>query len=145
MTIGVDLGDKWSEACVIDARGHTMVPHRVRRIAQSASKGDGGDAEVLARLERVDSQLLSPMAHRSEAAQRDRILVQARGGVWAVAPSLASTKDGRRRSRRPLRWRCCNGWWHAGRGDRRRACSSGRARSASPIRWIRGRARRRLL
>ncbi len=30
VTIGLDLGDKWSEACGVDANGRTVLRHRVR-------------------------------------------------------------------------------------------------------------------
>lgn len=56
-------------------------PRQVRLIAQSGSKSDGFDAEVLARLRRADQKLLSPITHRSEVAQRDRIVLQAREGL----------------------------------------------------------------
>ena len=122
MTIGVDLGDKHSEACVLDAAGeelerfrvrttepglakrfggleparvvlevgthspwvsrrlqalgHEVIvanPRRVRLIAENDAKTDGFDAELLARLGRVDPRLLAPVAHRGEQAQRDLV------------------------------------------------------------------------
>jgi len=119
LTIGLDLGDKWSEGCVVDASGRVVLrhrmrttragldelrayagarvvleagthspwvsrhlkgsgfevivanPRRVRLIAESDTKSDGFDAEVLARLGRADPKLLAPIAHRSESVQRD--------------------------------------------------------------------------
>jgi hypothetical protein len=38
----------------------------VRLIAESTSKGDDFDAETLARLGRIDLNLLSPIRHRGE-------------------------------------------------------------------------------
>ena len=120
LTIGLDLGDKHTEACVMDgsgevletfrvrttqvaldralarfeasrivlevgthspwvsrrvtAAGHEVIvanPRRVRLIAENDSKNDRFDAELLARLGRVDPSLLSPIVHRGEQAQRD--------------------------------------------------------------------------
>lgn len=56
-------------------------PRRVRLISQSDKKNDKSDAEQLARLGRVDPDLLSPISHRGEEAQRDRVLLLARDGM----------------------------------------------------------------
>jgi len=56
-------------------------PRRVRLIAESDSKCDRLDAEHLARLGRIDPGLLAPIVHRSEQAQRDRMLLLAREGL----------------------------------------------------------------
>jgi len=51
---------------------------RVRLISESSRKDDKLDAKTLARLARIDPQLLSPIRHRSEQAQ-DLIMVRAGG------------------------------------------------------------------
>lgn len=56
-------------------------PRRVRLIAESDKKSDRFDAEQLARLGRMDPGLLSPIVHRGERAQRDRVLLLARDGL----------------------------------------------------------------
>ena len=56
-------------------------PRRVRLIAESDKKSDRFDAEQLARVGRVDPELLWPIAHRGERAQRDRVLLLARDGL----------------------------------------------------------------
>jgi transposase len=56
-------------------------PRRVRLIAESDRKSDRFDAEQLARLGRLDPELLAPIVHRGERAQRDRVLVLARDGL----------------------------------------------------------------
>lgn len=56
-------------------------PRRVRLIAESDKKSDRFDAEQLARLGRMDPALLSPIVHRGERAQRDRVLLLARDGL----------------------------------------------------------------
>jgi transposase len=69
---------------LVERAGHEVVianPRRVRLIAENDSKTDHVDAELLARLGRVDPGLLKPILHRGEAAQRDRILLLARDGL----------------------------------------------------------------
>lgn len=69
---------------VIENAGHELIianPRRVRLIAENDSKTDEVDAELLARLARVDPELLKPIVHRGEQAQRDRILLLARDGL----------------------------------------------------------------
>jgi len=69
---------------VIEQAGHELIianPRRVRLIAENDSKTDEVDAELLARLARVDPELLKPIVHRGERAQRDRVLLLARDGM----------------------------------------------------------------
>ena len=61
-------------------------PRRVRLIAEGDSKSDRSDAEQLARLGRVDPDLLSPIVHRGKEAQCDRILLLAREGMGWDGP-----------------------------------------------------------
>lgn len=145
VTIGLDLGDRQSELCVMDGagavatrgraattargvtaalapypgarvvlevgthspwvsrllaqHGHEVIvanPGRVRRIAGVTNKSDRIDAELLARLGRMDPQLLRPIQHRGEPVQRDRALlrvrdqfVRARTGLVIQARGLA--------------------------------------------------------
>ncbi len=142
-TIGLDLGDKYSEAVVLDgggeeverfrvrttqpglsrrfagfeptrvvlevgthspwasrllaAQGHEVIvanPRRVRLIAENDAKSDGFDAELLARLGRMDPRLLSPVAHRGEAAQRDLVLLRARDGFVRARTQLINQVRG---------------------------------------------------
>ena len=130
VTIGLDLGDKRSQAVVLDAEGEvveerkmattkvalgpmleqyagclvvmevgthspwvsrlfkergfrviTANPRQVRLISKSQRKSDRFDAEMLARLGRLDPSLLSPVHHRGEETQKDRALLQARDGL----------------------------------------------------------------
>ncbi len=143
LTIGLDLGDKYSEGCVVDAsgevvetfrvrttqaaldrvlarfgkarvvlevgthspwvsrriaaQGHEVIvanPRRVRLIAENDSKSDGFDAELLARLGRVDPQLLCPIVHRGEQAQRDLVLLRARDGLVRARTQLVNQVRG---------------------------------------------------
>lgn len=126
-TVGCDLGDKFSHACVLDERGQvvgrarlttsrpgfrkwfaTLEPSRVaievgthsrwvskllkelghevivanarqvRLIYQGKRKNDKLDAEKLARLARADTELLSPIRHRSEEAHSELIVLRNR-------------------------------------------------------------------
>jgi transposase len=143
LTIGLDLGDKHTEACVVDgsgevvetfrvrttepaldralsrfeasrvvlevgthspwvsrrvtALGHEVVvanPRRVRLIAENDSKNDRFDAELLARLGRLDPSLLSPIVHRGEEAQRDLVLIRARDGLVRARSQLINQVRG---------------------------------------------------
>jgi transposase len=61
--------------------GHEAIvanPRRVRRIAGTEDKSDRIDAELLARLGRVDPTILRPIVHRGEQVQRDRALLRVR-------------------------------------------------------------------
>ena len=145
LTIGIDLGDRRSEVCVLgsdgevkkrfsvattreglekklgnlrrarvvievgthspwvsrwlETNGHEVIvanARAVRSIAESDRKTDRNDAEQLARLGRVDPQLLRPIRHRGEAVQRDRMrlavrdhLVRTRGSFIVQARGLA--------------------------------------------------------
>ena len=143
LTIGLDLGDRWTEGRVLDEAGEvieafrvrtikaavdarlssyepsrvvlevgthspwvsrcvaqhgheTIVanPRRVRLIAENDSKSDGVDAELLARIGRVDPSLLKPIVHRGEQAQRDRILIQTRDGFVRARTQLINQVRG---------------------------------------------------
>ncbi len=69
---------------LLEQAGHEVIianPRRVRLIAENDSKTDDVDAELLARLGRIDPGLLKPIVHRGERAQHDRILLLARDGL----------------------------------------------------------------
>lgn len=71
---------RWISQAMRDWGHETVVanPRQVALISQNQRKGDPQDAELLARLGRVDVELLSPIQHRSEEQQRDLELVQSR-------------------------------------------------------------------
>src|SRR5215471_12508755 len=59
--------------------GHEMVvanPKQVKLITESSRKDDRPDAQTLARLARIDPQLLRPIQHRSEKAQRALMIIR---------------------------------------------------------------------
>ncbi len=138
-TIGLDVSDRRTEACVLDEQGEVQkrfsfpttqvglekalgraAPARVvlevgthspwmsrrieawghevivanakelRAISHSDRKSDRADAELLARLGRVDPALLHPIQHRSEETQRDRIRVLVRDKLVRTRASLVT-------------------------------------------------------
>ena len=71
--------------------GHHVVvanPRQLQLITRSQKKTDRNDAEKLARLARVDEYLLAPVTHRSEAAQVDLAVIQARAQLVEVRTKL---------------------------------------------------------
>jgi transposase len=147
VTIGMDLGDKTSRYCVLNAAGEVLLEgscattkagmaqvfgampycriaievgahspwvsrtlkrlghevivanaRQVKLISQSSRKNDKLDAQMLARLARVDPALLRPIRHRSEEAQKDLMtiriraaLVESRTGLVNAARGLAKS------------------------------------------------------
>lgn len=127
ITIGMDLGDKTHEVCVLDATGKVIASKQIvntkvsvskffkayagalvafetgthspwiareleavgctvlvgnarklRAIWTAKDKSDVRDAEMLARIARVDPTLLYPVHHRGEVAQQDLAVLKAR-------------------------------------------------------------------
>jgi transposase len=69
---------------LIEGCGHEVVvcaPRRVRLIAESTLKSDEIDAEVLARLGRIDHGFLGRVTHRSEEAQQQRANLTVRSAL----------------------------------------------------------------
>ena len=64
--------------------GHEVIVANVRQvalIARSHRKGDRIDAELLARLGRLDPELLAPIRHRDARAQQDLAVVRGRDAL----------------------------------------------------------------
>ena len=71
---------------LVSSLGHDVIvanPRRVRLISANDSKNDAVDAELLARLGRVDPKLLSPITHRGREAQEDLVVLRCRAGFPA--------------------------------------------------------------
>ena len=143
LTIGIDLGDRWSFYCVLDeagniileqkvpttpeamkqlfgsmprcrmaietgthspwvsrfliALGHeAIVAHaqKVRLISKSRRKDDRLDARTLARLARIDPELLSPVKHRSAQAQLHLTEIRARAVLVSARTALVNAARG---------------------------------------------------
>jgi transposase len=115
--------------------GHeVIVAHalNVRLIGESRKKDDRLDARTLARLARIDPELLSPVKHRSAQAQADLSVIRARAGLVRARTSLINTARGLTKSY----------------GERLRGCNPrnmnpGKAQELSPLGTEAGRARRK--
>ncbi len=82
---------------LLSAVGHeAIVAHarNVRLIGESRKKDDRMDAETLARLARIDPQLLCPVKHRSAKAQADLTVIRARAGLVRARTALVNTARG---------------------------------------------------
>jgi transposase len=67
---------------LLSERGHEVIvahARNVRLIGESRKKDDRLDARTLARLARIDPELLCPVKHRSAKAQADLTVIRARG------------------------------------------------------------------
>src|SRR6266699_1263383 len=143
LTIGLDLGDRWSSYCVLDEAGEVLleqqlattpealrqtfekmprslmaletgthspwvsrllkelghevlVAHaqRVELISKSTRKDDRHDARTLARLARIDPELLGPVRHRSAKAQIHLTVIRARAALVSARTALVNAARG---------------------------------------------------
>jgi transposase len=143
LTIGVDLGDRWSSCCVLDEAGkilleqkvattpeamkqafekiprslialetgthspwisrllrelghQVLVAHaqKVQLISKSSRKDDRHDARTLARLARIDPELLGPVRHRSAQAQIHLTVIRARAELVRARTALVNAARG---------------------------------------------------
>src|SRR5258707_4261922 len=143
LTIGVDLGDRWSFYCVLDEAGkiileqkvsttteamkqtferiprslmaletgthspwvsrllrelghEVLVAHaqKVELISKSNRKDDRHDARTLARLARIDPELLGPVRHRSAKAQIHLTVIRARAELVSARTALVNAARG---------------------------------------------------
>jgi transposase len=77
--------------------GHEVIvanARRVRLITESSQKHDKLDARTLARLARVDPELLSPIRHRSAEAQTDLLTIRARATLVEARTQLVNAARG---------------------------------------------------
>src|SRR5712691_6287895 len=143
LTIGLDLGDRWSFYCVLDEAGQiileqklpttpeamkqifekiprglialetgthspwvsrllrelghqVLVAHaqKVQLITKSNRKDDRHDARTLARLARIDPELLGPVRHRSAKAQIHLTVIRARAALVSTRTALVNAARG---------------------------------------------------
>ena len=83
----------WVSRLLSELGHEVIVAHarNVRLIGESRRKDDRLDARTLARLARIDPQLLSPVRHRSAQAQADLTLIRARAGLVRARTALVNT------------------------------------------------------
>jgi len=172
LTVGLDLGDRFSSYCVLDENGEiilernlpttpeamkqtfgrmlrsriametgthspwvsrvltelgheVIVAHaqQVRLIVKSRRKDDRLDARTLARLARIDPELLTPVQHRSAQAQLHLAEIRARAGLVSARTALVNAARGLVKSygqrlrkcgtlqvSREIWSRCCERW-----------------------------------
>src|SRR5580704_1296486 len=82
---------------VLSELGHEVIvahARSVRLIGESRKKTDRIDAQTLARLARIDPQLLCPVKHRSAKAQADLTVIRARAGLVRARTALVNTVRG---------------------------------------------------
>jgi transposase len=143
LTIGLDLGDRWSFYCVVDEAGQVILEQKlpttsealkqtfgkiprslialetgthspwvsrllselghevivahaqkVQWITKSSRKDDRHDARTLARLARVDPELLGPVRHRSVKAQLHLTVIRARAELVSARTALVNAARG---------------------------------------------------
>src|SRR5579859_1129020 len=86
----------WVSRVLSELGYEVIVAHarNVRLIGESRKKDDRMDAQTLARLARIDPQLLCPVRHRSAKAQADLTVIRARAGLVRARTALVNTARG---------------------------------------------------
>jgi transposase len=82
---------------LLESYGHEVIvanARQVRVIYESDRKNDKVDARTLARLARIDKELLHPIRHRSEKAQADLAMLRARDALVQVRTKLVNCARG---------------------------------------------------
>ena len=82
---------------LLESWGHEVIvanARQVKLISQSSRKDDRMDAQTLARLARIDPQLLRPIRHRSEKAQGHLMVIRAREALLHARTSLVNAARG---------------------------------------------------
>ena len=90
VVIEVGAHSRWVSSLLRDL-GHQVTvanPRRVKLISESDNKTDRHDAELLARLGRMDVELLAPVEHRTPQAQADLAVAKARDTLVATRTKL---------------------------------------------------------
>ncbi len=96
MALETGMHSPWVSRVLSELGHEVIVAHarNVRLIGESRQKDDRLDAKTLARLARIDPQLLAPMKHRSAQAQSHLMVIRARAGLVRVRTSLINTARG---------------------------------------------------
>src|SRR5256885_5233618 len=86
----------WVSRTLSELGHEVIVAHarNVRLIGESRRKDDRLDAQTLARLARIDPELLCPVKHRSAKAQADLTVIRARAGLVRARTALVNTARG---------------------------------------------------
>src|SRR5271157_3328252 len=86
----------WVSRLLSELGHEVIVAHarNVRLVGESRRKDERLDAQTLARLARIDPQLLCPVKHRSAKAQADLTVIRARAGLVRARTALVNTARG---------------------------------------------------
>lgn len=90
--VEVGTHSRWVRDLLLEL-GHQVTvanPRRVKLISASDNKTDRHDAELLARLGRVDVKLLAPVEHRESQVQADLAVAKARDTLVATRTKLVN-------------------------------------------------------
>jgi transposase len=93
IALGTGTHSPWVSR-VLSGLGHEVIvahARKVRLIGESRKKDDRLDAQTLARLARIDPQLLCPVKHRSAQAQADLSTIRARAALVRARTGLVNT------------------------------------------------------
>ena len=96
MALEVGTHSPWVSR-LLKSLGHEVYvanPRQLKLISQSSRKDDRVDAMMLARLARVDPELLRPIQHRSEEAQMDLMAIRVRAALVDMRTKLVNTARG---------------------------------------------------
>jgi transposase len=96
MAIEVGSHSPWLSR-LLSSLGHEVIvanARQVQLISASSRKDDRMDAQLLARLARVDPQLLRPIRHRGEKAQSDLMVIRVRSALVEARTSLVNAARG---------------------------------------------------
>jgi transposase len=96
MALETGMHSPWVSRLLSELGHEVIVAHarNVRLIGESRKKDDRLDAQTLARLARIDPELLSPVKHRSAKAQADLSVIRARAGLVRARTALVNTARG---------------------------------------------------
>jgi Transposase len=100
MAVEVGTHSAWVSE-VLTAYGHDVViahPRRMESMAKNRRQHDKVEARTLARLVRVDPELLYPIQHRGAEVRRDLVLWRARNARVEARTSLINQGHGRTRA-----------------------------------------------
>ena len=96
MALETGTHSPWVSRLLNELGQEVIVAHarNVRLIGESRCKDDRLDARTLARLARIDPQLLCPVKHRSAQAQADLTVIRARAGLVRARTAVVNTARG---------------------------------------------------
>ena len=96
MALEVGTHSPWVSR-LLSSLGHEVIvanPRQLRLITESSRKDDKVDARTLARLARIDPELLRPIRHRGEKAQMALMQIRVRAALVETRTSLVNTLRG---------------------------------------------------